>query len=267
MYIDNSLKAATRSKRGKGIRRRVQGQNKIPQNWQSFLRDDNNRKELFSFLSQHLAQQNFEEKNGVVLSNSSSIVVENVTQDDKGNYTCHMKNEQGYITKNELLIVSPSRCMVDLNESHGFLEMNSALGFGTLIVLLIAAVICNLSKNVYCKKLSRIAVVADENLPASDHIEMTETEYGYHTIHDENFGFVDTDIEITSSIHEAINVSEVQMSESVSDGNDVTIEEDNYLHPYCTMMQNQTEIHEYRALIEHDIKNLRLNTNPNPFHE
>ncbi|CAC5388313.1 unnamed protein product [Mytilus coruscus] len=63
--IDNSLKAATRSKRGKGIRRRVQGQNKIPQNWQnwqSFLRDDDNKKELFSFLSQQLAQQNFEKK-------------------------------------------------------------------------------------------------------------------------------------------------------------------------------------------------------------
>ncbi|CAC5411782.1 unnamed protein product [Mytilus coruscus] len=58
-------------------------------------------------------------KNGVILSNSSSIVVENVTQNDTGNYTCHMKNEQRYITKNELLIVSPSRCMVDLNESHG----------------------------------------------------------------------------------------------------------------------------------------------------
>ncbi|CAC5415945.1 unnamed protein product [Mytilus coruscus] len=54
-YIDNSLKAATRSKMVKGIRRRVQGQNKIPQNWQSFLRDDDNKKELFSFLSQQLA--------------------------------------------------------------------------------------------------------------------------------------------------------------------------------------------------------------------
>ncbi|CAC5372613.1 unnamed protein product [Mytilus coruscus] len=47
-YIDNSLKAATRSKRGKGIRRRVQGKNKIPQNLQSFLRDDDNKKELCS---------------------------------------------------------------------------------------------------------------------------------------------------------------------------------------------------------------------------
>ncbi|CAC5369406.1 unnamed protein product [Mytilus coruscus] len=61
-YIENSLKAATRSKRGKRIRRRVKSKNKIPQNWQSFLRDDDNKKELLSFLSQQLAQQNFAEK-------------------------------------------------------------------------------------------------------------------------------------------------------------------------------------------------------------
>ncbi|CAG2218094.1 unnamed protein product [Mytilus edulis] len=36
-YIDNSLKASTRGKRGKGIRRRVQDETNVPGNWQEFL--------------------------------------------------------------------------------------------------------------------------------------------------------------------------------------------------------------------------------------
>ena len=50
-YFPESLKAETRSKRGKGIRRRVEPQNAIPGNWQEFLRINDNKVELFSFLA------------------------------------------------------------------------------------------------------------------------------------------------------------------------------------------------------------------------
>ena len=50
-YIDNSVKASTRQKRGKGIRRKVAGKNKVPSNWREFLRDEINKKKLFDFLS------------------------------------------------------------------------------------------------------------------------------------------------------------------------------------------------------------------------
>ncbi|CAG2246636.1 unnamed protein product [Mytilus edulis] len=50
-YIDNSLKASTRGKRGKGIRRRVQDETNVPGNWQEFLRLDENKIELFHFLA------------------------------------------------------------------------------------------------------------------------------------------------------------------------------------------------------------------------
>ena len=60
-YIDNtgSLKAATRSKSyilGKENTQTNPGSKQIPQNWQSVLRDDDNKKEIFSFHSQQLAQ-------------------------------------------------------------------------------------------------------------------------------------------------------------------------------------------------------------------
>ena len=41
-YISDSIKAATREKRGKGIRMKVAGKNKVPGNWSDFLRDEGN---------------------------------------------------------------------------------------------------------------------------------------------------------------------------------------------------------------------------------
>ena len=55
VYLPSSLKSEMRSKRGKGVRRRVAGGNKIPKNWQSFLRDENKTK-LFHFLADKIAE-------------------------------------------------------------------------------------------------------------------------------------------------------------------------------------------------------------------
>ena len=54
-YLPDSLKAATRKKRGKRIRRRVEPSSSIPRNWQAFLRIDENKVELFSFLAVKIA--------------------------------------------------------------------------------------------------------------------------------------------------------------------------------------------------------------------
>lgn len=48
------MKADTRSKRGKGVRRRVEPSSAVPGNWQEFLRIDDKR-ELFSFLASKVA--------------------------------------------------------------------------------------------------------------------------------------------------------------------------------------------------------------------
>ena len=54
-YIADSLKESTREKRGKGVRRKVLGQTKLPGNWMDFLRDTKNKKELFAFLTSKVA--------------------------------------------------------------------------------------------------------------------------------------------------------------------------------------------------------------------
>ena len=51
VYQTDSLKGKTRQKRGKSVRRRVVPSAAIPKNWKEFLRVDDNKTELFSFLS------------------------------------------------------------------------------------------------------------------------------------------------------------------------------------------------------------------------
>ena len=51
VYHPSSLKGETRSKRGRGARRRVTSNGKIPSNWPNFLRENDNKTELFIFLA------------------------------------------------------------------------------------------------------------------------------------------------------------------------------------------------------------------------
>ena len=51
MYLPDSLKESTRDKRGKGVRRKVSSHAKFPRNWMDFLRDQNNKMELFTLLT------------------------------------------------------------------------------------------------------------------------------------------------------------------------------------------------------------------------
>ena len=56
IYRSGSLKAETRKKRRFGARRRVTDKGKLPQNWQSFLRDNTNKTELFNFLATKIVE-------------------------------------------------------------------------------------------------------------------------------------------------------------------------------------------------------------------
>lgn len=51
VYKTSSLKAETRSKRGNGSRHRVTDKTELPPSWSSFLRDSDNKTELFEYLA------------------------------------------------------------------------------------------------------------------------------------------------------------------------------------------------------------------------
>jgi hypothetical protein len=52
VYLPDSLKQFTHTKRGKGKRQRVTGKAKVPRNWEDFLRQSENKEELFSYLTE-----------------------------------------------------------------------------------------------------------------------------------------------------------------------------------------------------------------------
>ena len=56
MYKTCTLKGEARMRRGQGMRRRVTGTSKTPTNLRSFLRDDDNKTELFQFLVDTICQ-------------------------------------------------------------------------------------------------------------------------------------------------------------------------------------------------------------------
>ncbi|CAG2195342.1 unnamed protein product [Mytilus edulis] len=61
---------------------------------------------------------------------------------------------------------------------------------------------------------------------------------------------IENQSEITSSVR-ASDIAEAPLPVSASGSNEQQIEEeDDYLHPYCTVMKNTIEIHEYKGIVQ-----------------
>ena len=73
--LPGSLKDSARSKRGKGIRRRVIRDTRIPGDWKAFLRVDENKEELFLYLVEQLTTIGTD--HGEVVSTNHETVVFN----------------------------------------------------------------------------------------------------------------------------------------------------------------------------------------------
>ena len=88
-YIDNSLKQSTRENRGEGVRKRVTANATTPGNWQSFLRSDANKSELFTFLAEHLQSLNIEGK--VLVSTCNEDAISSTPIDKAGIAPCNQE--------------------------------------------------------------------------------------------------------------------------------------------------------------------------------
>ena len=73
-YQSDSLKESTRQKRGKGVRRKVSGRAKLPSNWVDFLRDPNNKSELFALLTSKVASFDFPPNKAVYVTSGQSVI-------------------------------------------------------------------------------------------------------------------------------------------------------------------------------------------------
>ncbi len=78
-YLEDSLKAATRRKRGNCIRRHVEGNKQVPSNWQEFLRVDENKSSLFHLTSDRIVDEEFP---GLVIVTIDNEVLSSAPCDD-----------------------------------------------------------------------------------------------------------------------------------------------------------------------------------------
>ena len=73
-YITDSIKESVRERRGKGIRRKVIGKNKVPSNWPDFLRDSTNKQELFNFLSNKVALTECPDGKQIFITSGTAVI-------------------------------------------------------------------------------------------------------------------------------------------------------------------------------------------------
>ena len=73
-YLPGSRKANTRSMRGKGIRRRVEPSSVILINWQEFLRIDDKKIELLSFLATTVVTSQTEKSQQIITNHRRNVL-------------------------------------------------------------------------------------------------------------------------------------------------------------------------------------------------
>jgi hypothetical protein len=77
-YITSSLKAATRAKRGSRMRLRVMPSGSLLQNWSDFLRNDDNKSELFHYLSSCVASAKLTGNKQLIVTDGPHVHARNV---------------------------------------------------------------------------------------------------------------------------------------------------------------------------------------------
>lgn len=73
-YRTLSIKGDTREKRGSGTRQRVTGAAKVPGEWEQFLSNAENKKELFAYLSTETTELNIQENKVVYITHGDQVL-------------------------------------------------------------------------------------------------------------------------------------------------------------------------------------------------
>ena len=68
-----SIKGSTREKRGHSSRQRVTGSSKVPFDWQGFLMNADNKKELFTYLSSKLVADKINERKELYITEDGCV--------------------------------------------------------------------------------------------------------------------------------------------------------------------------------------------------
>eukprot|EP00733_Pompholyxophrys_punicea_P000918 Pompholyxophrys_punicea_v1_NODE_367_length_2146_cov_6.753228.p2 type:complete len:169 gc:universal NODE_367_length_2146_cov_6.753228:1311-805(-) len=72
-YFLQSLKNSIREKRGHGLRRKVVGSSSLPRNFSEFLKDSENKKEFFNFLSEKVSSIKCPENKAIYVTKEKKL--------------------------------------------------------------------------------------------------------------------------------------------------------------------------------------------------
>ncbi|CAC5419002.1 unnamed protein product [Mytilus coruscus] len=189
-------------------------------------------------------------KDGILLSSGPVYEKANMKTNDSGNYSCIVVNTLG--REIEYIVVFVNKSNDKYNDD--FLDLKSFSCFGILtlsFLLLVTSAICNICIHLHCKKLSKVSSQTVNNDVPRVNIEMTDMFNGYHTINEEDIRQEDNEVEnqaeIQSTNDSSSDDSDDQSAESNTDETGLR-ESDDYVNPYCTMIQNTVEVHNYKTL-------------------
>ena len=87
-YESASLKCLTRIKRGSGVRRQVTSSAPVPRNWHDFLRSDDNKTGLFSFLAQKLSETELPLSKHVIVTLDTDVLSSDTNYNTSGLSPC-----------------------------------------------------------------------------------------------------------------------------------------------------------------------------------
>ena len=91
VYLADSLKAGTKGKRGQGQSRKVLALAPLPSTWKSFLKNDENKSDLFSFLSKKIERTPVSRK--ILVSTCGDSVVSSSTEIDLNHMSGYTREE------------------------------------------------------------------------------------------------------------------------------------------------------------------------------
>ncbi|CAG2219687.1 unnamed protein product [Mytilus edulis] len=188
-------------------------------------------------------------KDGIILSSDPIYEKTNMKTNDSGSYSCIVFNSLGKEVQEIVIFVNKR------NGSYNddFLDLKRFLCFGIFtlsFVLLVASAICNICIHLHCKKLSRVSSLTVNNDVSRVNIEMTDINNGYHTINEEDIRQEDNEDENQAEIQSTNDLSLIDFDGQSSelDADETGLRESNdYVNPYCTMIQDTVEVHIYKT--------------------
>ena len=129
-YQKKSIKGKTREKRGTGQRRRIESSNVIPKDWHGFLRNSDNKTDLYAFLSNSVLS--IIEPNGkeVVVNHEDASLSSDLLKDMKDYEKCDHEEADSRIFSHIALCVRPG------NDSFGIRS-------GDIDVVVLAISVCS----------------------------------------------------------------------------------------------------------------------------